>query len=456
MSYCHLLIAILIITSIIGQCFVLRPGSSIPVNSEEKGPVISNTTLFEGQVLPRTILLDPYELVKMKQAVMKQNDSIAQNFLKTIVADADSVIAKKPISVTEKTEFPPNGTKHDYFALASYEWPNPKTPNGLPYISRDGMTNPETYLIKDRKYLEEMVKRVMILAIASYFTDNPKYSLKAQELLRVWFLDSDTYMEPSLKYGDFERGKGRLNPSGIIGAHHLANLVDAIGMLKLAPNWNSTVQIGLEQWFSKYLDWLLNSDLGKLEGQRTNNHGTYYTVQISAIAYFLNKPDITQKLLKSTMQDLSSAPLQDVPRLISIKINLDGTQPFEINRADSLHYHIWNLYGLAQLARIGDHVGVDLWNYKINGTSIKKALDFILPYALGNQTWPYGQIKKLNIYDLPFLQGTLCQAILHYNNNQPYLQAYRSIETKNLPIDSQDTICNLHINYLTPEKRIKD
>ena len=150
------------------------------------------------------------------------------------------------------------------------------------------------------------------------------------------------------------------------------------------------------------------------------------------------------------MQDLSSAPLDDVSRLITVKINPDGTQPFEIRRANSLHYHIWNLYGLVLLARIGDRVGVDLWNYEIHRTSIRKALDFVLPYALEKQSWPYGQIEPLEEDDLSFLQGIVCQAILHYNN-QSYLQAYRSLDTKNLRTHYQDTICNLHIKYMRPD-----
>jgi hypothetical protein len=446
-EYRNLIIAVVVLISVFNQSTL--PGWSISDSGVINLPE-SQTSTLEDEQLPRTIILDPHELVKMRQAIAKQNNSIAQDFLKTIIAKADSVLIKRPISVTEKTELPPNGTKHDYFALASYEWPNPNTPNGLPYVSRDGQINPETLLIKDRVYLEEMVDRVMILAIASYFTEDPKYALKAEELLRVWFLDNDTYMNPSLKYGDFERGKGRLNPSGIMGAHHLAQLVDAIGILELSPKWEGTIQVGLEEWFSKYLDWLLNSDQAKLEGQRTNNHGTYYTVQVAAIANFLNRSDITRKLLKSTMQDLSNAPLEDVSRLITVKINPDGTQPFEIRRANSLHYHIWNLYGLVQLARMADQVGIDLWNYQIHDTGLRKAVDFIVPYAMGNQSWPYGRIKQLTADDLPFLQGILCQAVIHYDG-QSYMQAYRSLEAKNLPLNFQDFVCDLQIKYIDSE-----
>jgi hypothetical protein len=446
-EYRKLIIAVVILISVSNQSTL--PGWSISDSGVKNLPDSQASTL-EDEKLPRTIILNPHELVKIRQAIENQNNSIAQDILKTIITNADSVLTERPISVTEKTILPPNGTKHDYFALASYEWPNPNTPNGLPYVSRDGQINPETLLIKDRVYLEEMVDRVLILAIASYFTVDSKYALKAEELLRVWFLDNDTYMNPSLKYGDFERGKGRLNPSGIMGAHHLAQLVDAIGMLELSPKWKGSIQVGLEEWFSKYLDWLLNSDQAKLEGQRTNNHGTYYTVQVAAIANFLNRSDITNKLLKSTMQDLSKAPLEDVSRLITVKINPDGTQPFEIRRANSLHYHIWNLYGLVQLARMADQVGIDLWNYQIHDTGLRKAVDFIVPYAMGNQSWPYGRIKQLTAEDLAFLQGILCQAVIHYDG-QSYMQAYRSLEAKNLPLNFLDFVCDLHLKYIDSE-----
>jgi len=96
---------------------------------------------------------------------------------------------------------------------------------------------------------------------------------------------------------------------------------------------------------------------------------------------------------------------------------------------------------------MGDQLGVDLWNYQIQGVSIRKALDFIIPYALGNQTWPYSKIKALSHDDLSLLKGIVCQAVLHYNN-QSYMQVYRSLEAKNLPLKFQDSVCDIHIKYI--------
>jgi hypothetical protein len=426
---------IVMLTSIISQCLV--SAWSVTTNHDVI-PTNANAVLLHQEIFPRTIMLDPHWLVKMKQS-LKQNDSIIKDFVEKTVIEADLVLTKKPTSVVEKKQLPPSGNKHDFFSLAAYEWPNPNTPDGLPYISRDGQKNPEIYTILDNRNLEEMVYRVMILAIANYFTGDDKYNLKAQELLRVWFLDKDTYMNPNLQFGEYERGKGILNPSGIMGGVLLPQLSDAMALLQQSPKWNKNIEQGMESWFSEYLYWLLNSDSGKREGNRMNNHGTYYNVQVGWIALYLNKTDFTKKHLESMMQDLSSAPLGDVSKLIAVRINPDGTQPFELERATSLHYSMYNLLGLFQLATIGEHVGIDLWNYEIHGVGLRKALDFIIPYALNEQTWPYEQVEPIIKDEFARLS---CQAIQHYNNNQSYSEAYKSVDIKSRHINLDYPICD--------------
>jgi hypothetical protein len=412
------------------------------VNANASNGLLQDAPMLNERELPRTIILDPSALVETRQMIMRHNDSITENFYNKLMEEARPMLSKRPISVTEKSQFPPSGNKHDFYSLAAYEWPNPNTTNGLPYVSRDGQINPEIYTISDKKYMDDMIHAVKTLSFAYYFTDDSRYLAKAQELLRVWFLNNDTYMNPNLDFAEIVRGKNETNPSGIMEGRPLVELIDSVRLMQQSPLWDIEVQRGLERWFSDYLDWLLNSDSGRIESQKMNNHGTYYTVQTSSIALFLNKTDLTKDTIESSMQSLSSATIDEVFKLIAVKIQPDGSQPFELRRTNSLDYSMINLLALFDLASIGERVGIDLWNYEIHGSGIRKALDYVLPYAIKKQPWPHEQINPIkNRAD-----NLACQAIVQYQDNEMYLEAYRSAYRENQSLNIYFPLCNQAIS----------
>ncbi len=209
---------------------------------------------------------------------------------------------------------------------------------------------------------------------------------------------------------------------------NLPEVIDAIGLIQNSSAWTKQDQLGVEIWFSKYLDWLLNSDQGKEEAQKIDNHGTYYDVQASSIALFLNKTNIARSILQKNRDEL-----------ISVKIQPDGRQPFELRRTNSLDYSIFNLLGLFKLASIGQHIGIDLWNYKTpQGAGLQTALDYLLPYVLKKQPWPYSQIVPV---DIKRLANLLCQAAVHYENNESYKEAYESMDLQDVIKDIDNLIC---------------
>ena len=133
---------------------------------------------------------------------------------------------------------------------------------------------------------------------------------------------------------------------GIMEGYPLSDLTRSIELLRQSPNWDKKLENGLEKWFGDYLNWLLHSDSGKVEYKKMNNHGTYYLVQVSNIALFLNRTALAKEILVSTMKEIRSSPLSDLPKLIAVKITPDGRQPFELERTNSLTYSMVNLLGL--------------------------------------------------------------------------------------------------------------
>ena len=146
---------------------------------------------------------DATHLANVKQSLQTPFYATAYQELKS---EADKLLDVQPLSVMMKEKTPGSGNKHDYMSLARYYWPDPTKPDGLPYISRDGESNPELDKF-DRNRLGDTAGRVTTLALAWYFSNDEKYAQKATELLRVWFFNKDTRMNPNLEYAQVIMGR---------------------------------------------------------------------------------------------------------------------------------------------------------------------------------------------------------------------------------------------------------
>ncbi len=359
----------------------------------------------------RVFLLDSGTLQTKKQ--MLPHDHHLQAALQQLVQRAAALLPARLVSVVEKTQLPASGNIHDYLSLAPYWWPDPTKTDGLPYIHRDGQTNPQASEIPDKPNFQKMMPDVKTLALAYYFTDREAYAAKAADFLRTWFLNKDTFMNPNLNYAQMIRGRDTGRATGIIHSRALSTVVDAIGFIQHTNVWTTEDQKEMESWFQLYLDWLLISPLGQEEAATKNNHGSWYDVLTVSIALFLNEREIARNILQASKT-----------RRIDRHILADGSQPFELKRTLTWHYSVFNLQALLALARLGEHVGVDLWNYTTpKGATLRTALDYLLPAALNAQVWPYPQISPIKperIVDV------LYQAAAHYDEPS-YLQVAQTI-----------------------------
>lgn len=208
------------------------------------------------------------------------------------------------------------------------------------------------------------------------------------ELLRMWFLDTATRMEPNLNHAQVRTGIDTGVSTGIIDTHEIPKVTDAIGLLASSKNFTKADEQALKQWFAQYLNWLLTSKNGKKEGQAKNNHGTFYDVQVAALALFCGEQDVADKMFQSAFTRMAN------------QVEPDGKQPLELDRTLALSYSTFNLEALGLLANMAETKGVNLWNYKTaDGRSIKKAIDYLLPYVVDGKKWEYPQINTYKVYD---------------------------------------------------------
>jgi len=368
---------------------------------------------------PRVFLLNPQNLQETK-ARIHAGDKYFDAALKKLESDAEVAIKSGPFSVVTKQITPPSGDKHDYMSQAPYFWPDPKSANGLPYIRRDGERNPEINKISDHRSLDQMVAGTETLALSYYFRGNEAHAEKAVLLLRAFFLDPSTRMNPNLQYAQGIPGINTGRGIGLIETRGLTRVVDAIGLLGGSKALTAADEEGLRDWFAKFLQWMRESKNGRDEAAAKNNHGTFYDVQVASFALFLGKNGLAAEVLQSARE-----------KRIAVQIEPDGRQPLELARTRAWSYSVGNLDGLMQLARLGENAGVDLWNFKTaDGRSISRALDYLLPFALGERKFTYQQLGE---WPPQMLFPLLRRAASKYREPK-----YRRLLVKLPPIDMSD------------------
>jgi Alginate lyase len=350
--------------------------------------VWADSASAKNSAAPRVFLLDAENLRASRQRTHDGDKSLAPA-LAELEREAKSALSAGPFSVVEKTNLPPSGDKHDYMSIGPYFWPDPTSSNGLPYIRHDGRRNPANRT-SDRRALGSMVGTVETLSLAFYFTGNEAYAEKATQLLRTWFLDPATRMNPNFEFAQAVPGVNTGRGIGLIEMAGTTGLIDSVGLLAGSKSWTNADQRGLQQWFTQFVQWMQESKNGRDEAAAKNNHGTYYDLELTTFALFIGKNEIATNVLRAVPE-----------KRIARQIEPDGRQPLELARTNAWGYSIGNLRGLISLAQLGDKYGVDLWHYETSdGRSIRKALDCLIGFATGEQKWLRGRSGEPSLQSL--------------------------------------------------------
>ena len=362
--------------------------------------LLVSISLFAQEKLALTdlVTIDFNQLAKSKEKLQK-NDTEYTKPLDQLKADAEKALKFKPVSVMNKTDLPPSGDKHDYMSIAPYWWPNPNTANGVPYVRRDGEINPEVKNFPDKVVLPGLSASIYHLSLAYYFTGKEAYAEHASKLIRVWFLDEATKMNPNLKYAQSVKGVTDGRAEGVIDTRHFMHIMDAIQLLRESKAWTKKDQQGMEAWVKEFIYWLGSSTIGTEEKNAPNNHGVWYDAQLLAYAGFLRDTSLIRTIYTRVLTRLDQ------------EMDAQGSFPLEMRRTTSLHYSVFILNAYNSLATRFQQLGLDLWQTKTaSGKSLKKGFDFILPYLLRTQQWTGPQINEFKQTEaIPLLNKAILQ-----------------------------------------------
>ncbi len=285
-------------------------------------------------------------------------------------------------SVTEKKHSAPSKDIHDYMSCSIYHWPNPNTPDGLPYVERDGIDNPEA-LHGDKESLRVLAYITYVSALLYYFTKEKKYMDYIIKYNSFWFLDEKTKMNPNLRYAQCIPGVNDGEPGGIID--YAASYAYALQLLKILHQENLLPEefyLGMKHWHQEFLKWLLTSNQGRIEGERLNNQGSLYDLLILNISEFIEEE-----------KDIVDIYYTKLIQRMEFQINEDGMLPLELVRTKTKSYTTMGLKMLLESACLLVEQGYD---FKDNA-ALLRAYTYVMPHYQHN-TWEHMQIKKFDPY----------------------------------------------------------
>jgi hypothetical protein len=348
-----------------------------------------------------------------------------------VLKAADAFLAEPPITITAFKADKSAGGVHDYFSQADYSWPDPAKPDGLPYVNRDGWSNPDTFQAH-RRAMVRFARGVGALGAAFKLTGERRYADAAAAHLRAWFVTPETRMNPSLLYSQAILGSVTGRGVGIIDTIHLIEVSAAIEVLSARGGLAPADAGPVKAWFREYLTWLTTSDYGIDERERGNNHGTCWVMQAAAFARMLGDQatlDYCRTRFKTWL--LPNQTFQD------------GSFPLEMRRTKPYGYALFQLDQLATVAQILSTPGDDLWAFTLpDGRSLRRAVEFMYPFIADKTRWRLPADVMYFEY-WPVRHAALVFAGLAYREPK-YIELWKKLPADPVPAEIQR---NMPVRY---------
>ena len=269
-----------------------------------------------------------------------------------------------------------SGDKHDYFSTAKYCWPcnypcnstvvkatgndctawtkggdyHPQkcdNATGLPWLCHDGYANPINDHL-DRGLWDSLYYTVPPLALSAFLTGNATQAQRASLLVRTWFLDSASRMNPNLNHAQAIPGSNNGTAGGIIDIsdhHKLIDVLDSMTMLRASPDpavsstWSSADAAGLMAWVATFKQWIEGDNNSKREARASNNHGTWHDLLSIGLSIFTADSSSVSDVCNKYLSTRIAEQVQPAGAKSKDGGPGPGALPQEDGRTNSQSYH---------------------------------------------------------------------------------------------------------------------
>jgi len=294
-----------------------------------------------------------------------------------IMNSAEAALKQVPVTITAFPAKLSEGGPNDFYSNGDYWWPDPSKPDGLPYIRRDGETNPENFS-QHRFAVKALRDSVAALAAAYKVTGEERYVIKAAELLRVFFLDAKTRMNPNLNFAQAIPGVSPGRGIGIIDTLHIIEIPAAVKAMEKSQAIPPDMAKDLRGWFRELAEWMVTSKNGQEEAAAKNNHSVAFYLQLAVFSDFIGDE-----------AKLAACRKQFKEVFVPKQMAADGGFPLELARTKPYGYSIFQLDNMTLLCQVLSTEADNLWTFELpDGRGIRKAVAYLNPFLADKSKWP--------------------------------------------------------------------
>lgn len=361
------------------------------------------------------MLYDDKQLYRNREVYRSGKSKPLNRLVANLTAQADAELERNvTYAVTDKTLTPPSGDKHHFFTWATYHWRIGGL-NSTKVKRYDGHRSPGTVLydehsrLYDRTRLANFHRNVSILTLAGYFSGETKYFSKAVHLIRVWFLNPETRMHPSLQWSSTTAKRGKFQGTTLLEGGRLVFVYDMIKLLLREGAFSAKETDNLLDWARNMTDFVGTSRLGKSDYFKENNLAVNLDIHMASLAS-----------LTGNMHYLMRSTSLARGRLFTQYDN-NGSAPRELSRHTQLFYMFYSSTMWYNLANMAEKVGIDIWSFRRQAgereSVLRKVAKFNCPYLRApgwthkdagtmDMAWPVahffiliGQFEELDRFD---------------------------------------------------------
>ena len=315
------------------------------------------------------------------EELLAHKEKAPREAVEALKIKADKILAEPTLKITDVEITRPSGDPHDYISMGPYWWPNPDTPDGLPYVRRDGYVNPEA-----RKGIGPgaLYGRVRTLALAEFYIGGKVYAEYANRQLYDWFLNPETKMNPNGKFAQGIPGICEGRGTGLISFGTVYLLFNGMAILDNLGLLDEKINEGVKAWYVEFANWILTHEYGLAMDNGRDNHASWHDANLLATAMYTNRPQLAKSIYTTAYE-----------RRVRFLIKEDGSQPSELRRTKAIGYSFFNLHAQLVIANIAERLGcTDYWSVdeRRGKCILKSAVDFIYPYVCDPSTFPYQEL----------------------------------------------------------------